>query len=239
MRVALEGVTVEELRLRARPPAVEPAAVRTLAALLPAREAGGPFEPALAAALASYRDCGDPAVLAVLVGIGEGLTPSGDDLVVGALAALDALGDDAGRARLGAALAGCAVRTTKLAAQMIEAALDGRHAEPVLGVLEALAGAAGAARRRRGRPARRRPPFGRRHPARRRRRARALRRDQLQQHGVDPLRIPADLLRVHDVVVQPQPRGELEGRHAARRGPASGARAGPPRRCPRRRRCPP
>jgi hypothetical protein len=140
VRVTLEGAVVEELRLRARPSAVAPDAVRTLAALLPEPEAGGPFEPALAAALASYRDCGDPAVLAVLVGVGEGLTPSGDDLLVGALAALDALGDDAARQRLASALTGCAVRTTRLAAQMIEAARDGRHAEPVLGVLEALAG---------------------------------------------------------------------------------------------------
>jgi hypothetical protein len=137
--VALEGMAVAELRLRARPAAADPATVRALASLLPAPAAGVPFEPALAAALASYRECGDPAVLAVLVGVGEGLTPSGDDVVVGALAALESLGDAAGRARLGPALAGCRVRTTRLAAQGIEAALDGRHAEPVLGLLEALA----------------------------------------------------------------------------------------------------
>jgi hypothetical protein len=142
-RVALDGMAVAELRLAARTAAPDPAAVRALARRVPARDAGGPFEPVLAAALASYRDCGDPAVLAVLVGIGEGLTPSGDDVIVGALAALDALGDAMASRRLGQALAGCAVRTTRLAAQSIEAALDGRHAEPVLGVLEALAGAPG------------------------------------------------------------------------------------------------
>ena len=137
-------MAVEELRLRRRLPAADPDAVRALAALVPA--SAGPFEPVLAAALASWRDCGDPAVLAVLVGVGEGLTPSGDDVIVGALAALDALGDDAGRGRLGSALAGCAVRTTRLAAQAIEAALEGRHAEPLLGVLEALADGAPPAR---------------------------------------------------------------------------------------------
>jgi hypothetical protein len=146
LRVALDGMTVAELRLRVRLAAPDAAVVRALAARVPPRDPSGPFEPALAAALASYRDCGDPAVLAVLVGIGEGLTPSGDDVIVGALAALDALGDDSARARLGSALAGGAVRTTRLAAQSIEAALDGRQAEPVLEVLEALAGGAPRAR---------------------------------------------------------------------------------------------
>lgn len=140
LRVTLAGMAVEPLRLAARPAAVDPAAVRALAASSPER-GGGPFEPALAAALASYRDCGDPAVLAVLVGVGEGLTPSGDDVIVGALAALELLGAAAARERLGAALAGCHVRTTRLAAQGIEAALAGHYPEPVLGVLAALAAA--------------------------------------------------------------------------------------------------
>jgi len=138
-RVELAGMAIAELRLTARRCDPDPAAVRALAACLPAAATTGPFASALAAALAAYRDCGDPAVLAVLVGVGEGLTPSGDDVIVGALAALELLGDDAGHARLGAALAGGSVRTTKLAAQMIEAALAGRHAEPVRELLEALA----------------------------------------------------------------------------------------------------
>jgi hypothetical protein len=144
--VALDGMTVAELRLRRRVSAPDAAAVRALAARLPPSDPSGPFEPVLAAALASYRDGGDPALLAVLVGIGEGLTPSGDDVIVGALAAFDALDDAAARGRLGPALAGGAVRTTRLAAQSIAAALDGRHAEPVLDVLEALAGGAPRAR---------------------------------------------------------------------------------------------
>jgi len=138
-RVALDGMAVTELRLPAGAAIPAATAVRALAARLPAREEGGPFAAALAAALASFHEEGDPALLAVLVGVGEGLTPSGDDVIVGALAAFERLGDEAARARLGAALAGCGVRTTKLAAQMIEAALAGRHAEPVLGVLAALA----------------------------------------------------------------------------------------------------
>lgn len=140
LRVALAGMAIEPLRLAARPAAVDPAAAHALASSSPER-GGGPFEPVLAAALASYRDSGDPAVLAVLVGVGEGLTPSGDDVIVGALAALDLLGAAAAQERLGAALAGCAVRTTRLAAQGIEAALAGHYPEPVLGVLAALAAA--------------------------------------------------------------------------------------------------
>ena len=53
-----------------------------------------------------------------------------------------------GRGNLGEAAnaADDTVRTTRLAAQAIEAALEGRHAEPLLGVLEALAAGAPPAR---------------------------------------------------------------------------------------------
>ena len=144
LSVRLGGMETADLRLRARLRGVDRAALDTLARLVPAPAGGGPIESALSAALESFRATGDAAVLAVLTGMGEGLTPSGDDVIVGALAAFDACRAAAPRARemrerLCAALKGSGVRTTRLASQLIEAAVDGFYAEPILGLLHALA----------------------------------------------------------------------------------------------------
>lgn len=87
-----------------------------------------------------------------LIGFGEGLTPAGDDCVLGALAAVHRLAPGwlaphAGqRDRLAEAARS---RTTDLARDFLLEALDGRFAEPVLALLTALSdeSAADAARR--------------------------------------------------------------------------------------------
>lgn len=87
-----------------------------------------------------------------LIGFGEGLTPAGDDCVLGALAALHRLAPrwlaaHAGhRDRLAEA---ARRRTTDIARDFLLEALDGRFAEPVLALLTALSddAARSAARR--------------------------------------------------------------------------------------------
>lgn len=71
-----------------------------------------------------------------LLGWGEGLTPAGDDCIVGVLAALDALAhDDAARRShrdaLGAAVAARSERTTAIAAHALRLAAAGHFAAPV------------------------------------------------------------------------------------------------------------
>jgi hypothetical protein len=76
-----------------------------------------------------------------LVGFGEGLTPAGDDCVVGALAAVQRLSPAwlSTRAAQADRLAEAArTRTTDLARDFLLEALDGRFAEPVLALLTAL-----------------------------------------------------------------------------------------------------
>jgi hypothetical protein len=144
LRIELAGLEVVDLRLRHRLRAVPAAGLRALARHAAAQTAGGRFEPALAAALERFRAGGAVRDLAKLVGLGEGLTPSGDDMLVGVLAGLDAsreVSDDAAalRTKLRAELERGTSRTTRLAAQMLDAAAAGFYAEPVLGVLETLA----------------------------------------------------------------------------------------------------
>jgi hypothetical protein len=80
-----------------------------------------------------------------LIGCGPGLTPAGDDLIVGLLAGLFAsLGDDPARRRflhgLGAAVAAAAATTSEISRAYLEHATLGRVAEP----LARIAGAIGA-----------------------------------------------------------------------------------------------
>jgi hypothetical protein len=87
-----------------------------------------------------------------LIGFGEGLTPAGDDCVLGALAALHRLAPARLAAHAGQRnrLAEAArSRTTDVARDFLLEALDGRFAEPVLALLTALSDdlAGNAARR--------------------------------------------------------------------------------------------
>jgi len=80
-----------------------------------------------------------------LVGWGEGLTPAGDDVLVGLLAALDADAlDDQVRRRfrdaLRAACLACSPRTTRISAEQMRLAAEGHHAEPTLRARDAVLG---------------------------------------------------------------------------------------------------
>jgi hypothetical protein len=144
LRIELAGLEVVYLRLRRRLRALPVAGLKALARVTAAQTAAGPFEPALAAALERFRVGGEIRDLAALVGLGEGLTPSGDDVLVGVLAGIDATLEVSGaaaalRERLCAELERGTTRTTRLAAQMLDAAAAGFYAEPVLGLLQTLA----------------------------------------------------------------------------------------------------
>jgi len=145
LRIDLEGLETVDLRLRRRPLHVPTDAVMHLVQLS-ARPAGeDPFDRKLTAALRGFSDGGDPLELASLVGLGVGLTPSGDDALVGALASLDLVSECSPDARLlrQALVKALPVplepRTTRLSAQMLRAAADCLYAEPVLALLDALA----------------------------------------------------------------------------------------------------
>jgi len=78
-----------------------------------------------------------------LIGWGEGLTPAGDDFLVGLIVGLDALarGDEERRrfqGALAAAVAARTQRTTVLAAHCLRLACAGHHAEPLVELRNAL-----------------------------------------------------------------------------------------------------
>ena len=79
--------------------------------------------------------------VAALLGAGRGLTPSGDDCIVGVLVALCALGER----RVGALVADTVARhapqrTSRLSAAHLDAACAGEAIEPVHAAIEAIAG---------------------------------------------------------------------------------------------------
>lgn len=75
--------------------------------------------------------------LSELVGLGQGLTPAGDDFLLGILAALDLLGAASERAALCAALK--LQRTNRISAAFLQAAAASVYAEYLLLLLRALA----------------------------------------------------------------------------------------------------
>jgi Protein of unknown function (DUF2877) len=87
-----------------------------------------------------------------LIGLGEGLTPAGDDCVLGALAAIHRLAPGwltSHEGRRGQLADAARRRTTDVARDFLLEALDGRFAEPVLALLTApTAAMAGIAARR-------------------------------------------------------------------------------------------
>ena len=87
--------------------------------------------------------CGDhPGASArSLVGLGEGLTPTGDDILAGVLLALRQLGRPAGAEQLWASITEVVPeRTTALSAALLAAAAAGDAIPPAVGVLAALSG---------------------------------------------------------------------------------------------------
>jgi hypothetical protein len=93
--------------------------------------------------VALERACGDRdletaiALASRLVGWGEGLTPAGDDFLVGLLAALHAL-DEPLAARLGAALEAQCERTTAIAAHALRLAARGHFSADLVDLRDAL-----------------------------------------------------------------------------------------------------
>jgi hypothetical protein len=77
------------------------------------------------------------------VGWGEGLTPAGDDFLIGLLAGLDAfVADDDRRGRVRGAIAAlvtsCARRTTPIAAHYLKLAAAGHYNEPLVALRNAV-----------------------------------------------------------------------------------------------------
>jgi hypothetical protein len=73
-----------------------------------------------------------------LVGLGHGLTPSGDDFLAGALAALDALDQTNMHAALARAVIAAADRTTPLSATFLRAAAAGHVGESLHAMIAAV-----------------------------------------------------------------------------------------------------
>ena len=144
LRIELEDVPVVELRLTRRLRSLPEEKLPALVRLVPRAEVEDPFHETIDLALEKFRGGGAAADLTAIVGVGEGLTPSGDDIIVGALAGLDAAHwlsalAPAGRQDVVLGLGSSLARTTRLSAQMLAAAAARQYAEPVLAVLEALA----------------------------------------------------------------------------------------------------
>ena len=82
--------------------------------------------------LSGTRDAGQGAPVQGLIGLGPGLTPSGDDFLVGALATLDAVGAIDAHAALATAVASAAPgATSALSACFLHAAAAGHVGEPL------------------------------------------------------------------------------------------------------------
>ncbi len=153
-----EGATRVECTIPDPPPGLHHSVVDTLRAsgLRRAPALDTPRGVAARAALSAAIASGDPRALVcaarTLLGLGEGLTPAGDDCLVGALAVVRAI---AGPALVGAPAVVKAVqhdalhRTTALGREFVIEALAGRFSEPVLTLLRARSGGAAAAAARR------------------------------------------------------------------------------------------
>ncbi len=95
-------------------------------------------------ALGSFSSAGDVDLLASVVGTGEGLTPSGDDVILGVLAALDFVSSLDSQARLIRQrlihqLSQRLERQTSLiSVQMLRAAFVGQYPEPIVALTYAL-----------------------------------------------------------------------------------------------------
>ena len=94
---------------------------------------------ALAAAIGSANADGLVAAASGLLGLGEGLTPAGDDCLVGALAVLHAVGHPLVRAPVLTTVIAraAAMRTTTVGREFVVHAVAGRFSEPVLALLRA------------------------------------------------------------------------------------------------------
>jgi len=153
-RIRWGDVTIELAGARIEPLEIEPytagqaRVARDRASLLEANAFGSgehgpmaPFEAAILRILSEWATFADPEAMAKLIGLGDGSTPAGDDILVGVLAGLR-LGLRASApnelARLEPVLRSDLDRTTLGSAQMLEAALDGAFPEPLLRLVHAI-----------------------------------------------------------------------------------------------------
>ncbi|MFH1842333.1 MAG: DUF2877 domain-containing protein [bacterium] len=134
-----DGVAGEDLRLLRRARRLAPSVLDRLRGLCPEKPESRFWE-----RIVRILNTSSTGNFTAMIGIGEGLTPAGDDLLVGLLAGLDLLDGVFPRARslrsdLVAAIPNdLRSITTRQSAQMIEVACRGRYAEPVLQLLEAV-----------------------------------------------------------------------------------------------------
>jgi hypothetical protein len=143
LRLPLSDFSVVDLRLPHHPGKL-PVAPRMRLQVAAADAGDAALDEALLKNLSRFAAGGPVGDLAGLVGRGPGLTPSGDDVIVGVLVALDLVreavpGTAEVRQTLARVLAGgLTSRTTRLSAQLLSAAAEGLYAEPVLALVEAL-----------------------------------------------------------------------------------------------------
>jgi hypothetical protein len=126
---------------RVRVAGLDPVAIARLAAVVRARPGPDSLLPADAVErLAGHLAAGDAdRAVAALVGRGSGLTPAGDDLLAGALAAMRAAGSPAADGFGAAVLDRVRARTTRLSAALLAAADAGAVIPEAEAVLRALA----------------------------------------------------------------------------------------------------
>ena len=145
LEIALDGGARIDLSLPAAPGSsgLVAEALDALGPLPVAPALGSPRAVDAQAALAAAIQDGGPRRLAAaalaLIGLGEGLTPAGDDCVVGALAALHRFGaaallDAPARAELRRAVPAA---TTAIGGEFLLHAVDGAFAEPIVALLTA------------------------------------------------------------------------------------------------------
>jgi hypothetical protein len=141
--LALDALNCVDLALRHRPASLA-RGMDSLRHVAAGREPTA-FDRTVDRAISGFVETQDPSVLLALVGVGEGLTPTGDDVIVGIVAALDSL--SAADVSAGALHAGLVQqlshavtgRTTRLAAQLILSACGGEYAEPLRDLLHCIA----------------------------------------------------------------------------------------------------
>lgn len=142
--LAWEQATSVDCAVATSPPGLDRAVVDALRRL-DIRHAPGLDSPrgvaaraSLSAAIGSRDASRLIAAASDLLGLGEGVTPAGDDCLVGVLAVLHAVGRLVGTPGLVPAVARAAAdRTTAVGREFVIHALAGRFSEPVLAVLRA------------------------------------------------------------------------------------------------------
>jgi hypothetical protein len=145
-RLDLSITEVVDLQLNEVPTHLASSIPQLLESLAGPISLADPFSGTIADALDELRASADVSGLAELVGLGSGYTPSGDDIIVGALAALELCRGVSERAvplrrcLIDALPSDLHTHTPRLSAQLLEAACDGRYAEPILEVLRAVTG---------------------------------------------------------------------------------------------------